>query len=62
MSVKSIAAPDKPTYVTIDFEKGVPVAVDGEKMKASDVIRKLNKLGGRQHRPAGHRGEPAGWA
>ncbi len=32
--------------MTIDFEKGVPVAVDGEKMKASDIIRKLNKLGG----------------
>ena len=46
MSVSPITAPDKPTYVTIDFEKGVPVAVDGEKMKASDVIRKLNKLGG----------------
>ena len=46
MSVSPIAAPDKPTYVTIDFEKGVPVAVDGEKMKASDIIRKLNKLGG----------------
>ena len=46
MSVSPITAPDKATYVTIDFEKGVPVAVDGEKMKASDVIRKLNKLGG----------------
>ena len=46
MGVSPIAAPDKPTYVTIDFEKGVPVAVDGEKMKASDIIRKLNKLGG----------------
>ena len=46
MSVSPIAAPDKATYVTIDFEKGVPVAVDGEKMKASDIIRKLNKLGG----------------
>ena len=46
MSVSPITAPDKPTYVTIDFEKGVPVAVDGEKMKASDIIRKLNKLGG----------------
>ena len=32
--------------MTIDFEKGVPVAVDGQKMKASDIIRKLNKLGG----------------
>ena len=39
-------APDKPTYVTLDFEKGRPVAIDGEKMKASDIIRKLNKLGG----------------
>ena len=46
MSVSPIAAPDQPTYVTIDFEKGVPVAVDGEKMKGSDIIRKLNKLGG----------------
>ncbi len=46
MGVGPITAPDAPTYVTIDFEKGVPVAVDGEKMKASDIIRKLNKLGG----------------
>ncbi len=46
LGVSPIDAPDKPTYVTIGFEKGVPVSVDGEKMKASDVIRKLNKLGG----------------
>ena len=46
MSVSPAMAPDAPTYVTLDFEKGVPVAVDGEKMKASDIIRKLNKLGG----------------
>ena len=46
LEVSPITAPDAPVYVTIDFEKGVPVAVDGEKMKASDVIRKLNKLGG----------------
>ena len=46
MGVSPISAPDAPTYVTIDFEKGVPVAVDGEKMKGSDIIRKLNKLGG----------------
>ena len=39
-------APDVPTYVTIDFAQGVPVAVDGVKMKASDVVRKLNELGG----------------
>ena len=46
MGVSPAAAPDKPTYLTLDFVKGVPVAVDGEKMKASDIIRKLNKLGG----------------
>ena len=46
MGVTPIDAPDVPTYVTLDFEKGRPVAIDGEKMKASDIIRKLNKLGG----------------
>ncbi len=46
LGVSPMAAPDAPTYVTIDFEKGRPVAVDGEKLKASDVIRRLNKLGG----------------
>jgi argininosuccinate synthase len=46
MGVSPVTAPDAPTYVTIDFEKGWPVAVDGEQMKASDIIRKLNKLGG----------------
>ena len=46
MGVSPITAPEVPTYVTIDFVKGVPVAVDGEKMKGSDIIRKLNKLGG----------------
>ncbi|MBD5152467.1 MAG: argininosuccinate synthase [Oscillibacter sp.] len=46
MGVSPAAAPDAPTYVTLDFVKGVPVAIDGEKMKASDIIRKLNKLGG----------------
>ena len=46
LGVSPEKAPDKATYVTIDFENGVPVAVDGEKMKGSDIIRKLNKLGG----------------
>ena len=46
MSVSPAMAPDTPTYLTLDFEKGVPVAIDGEKMKAADIIRKLNKLGG----------------
>ena len=46
MGVSPIDAPDKPTYVTLDFEAGVPVALDGEKMSAKDIILKLNKLGG----------------
>ena len=47
MGVSPIAAPDKAAYVTIDFEKGVPVAVDGEKMKVSKLIEGLNELGGK---------------
>ena len=46
MGVSPFKAPDKPTYVSLTFEKGVPVAIDGEQMKASDIIRKLNQLGG----------------
>ena len=46
MGVSPIAAPDKPTYVTLDFEQGVPVALDGEKMTAKNIILKLNELGG----------------
>ena len=46
VGVSPMQAPDVPTYVTLEFEKGRPVAIDGEKMKASDIIRKLNKLGG----------------
>ena len=46
MGVSPYQAPDTPTTVSVSFEAGVPVAVDGEKMKVSDIIRKLNKLGG----------------
>ena len=46
MGVSPAMAPDKPTYVTISFEAGAPVALDGEKMKASKIIEKLNALGG----------------
>ena len=46
MGVSPIDAPDKPTYVTLDFEKGVPVALDGVKMTATDIIWKLNEIGG----------------
>ena len=46
MSVSPYQAPDVPTLVSIDFEAGVPVAVNGEKMKPSAIIAKLNELGG----------------
>ncbi len=46
MGVSPFQAPDKPTYVTLEFDKGVPVAINGEAKKASDIIRDLNQLGG----------------
>ena len=47
MGVSPIDAPDTPTYVTLEFEQGVPVAIDGEKKSAKDIILKLNELGGK---------------
>ena len=47
MGVSPLQAPDEPTYVTIDFEKGVPVALDGKKMTATEMIWKLNEIGGK---------------
>ena len=47
MGVSPIQAPDKPTYVELDFEQGIPVAIDGEKMSAKNIILKLNELGGK---------------
>ena len=47
MGVSPEMAPDKPTYVKISFEKGVPVAIDGKKMGAVDIVKTLNKLGGK---------------
>ncbi len=46
MGVSPMQAPDTPTYVTLDFEKGVPVALDGTKMSAKEIILKLNEIGG----------------
>ncbi len=40
-------APDEGEYVTMKFEKGVPVSINGEEMKVADIIRKLNALGGK---------------
>lgn len=46
LGVSPIKAPDKPTYVTIHFEKGIPTAIDGKEMDGVSVIKKLNELGG----------------
>ena len=46
MCVSPEQAPDKPTYVTIGFEKGVPVSLDGKKMSAKNIILALNEVGG----------------
>ena len=46
MGVSPEQAPDVPTYLTLSFEKGVPVALDGQKMSAKEIILKLNELGG----------------
>ena len=46
MGVSPEMAPDKPTYVTVHFEKGIPTAVDGKEMDAVELVKTLNKLGG----------------
>ncbi len=46
LGVSPEKAPDKPTYVTVSFEKGVPVALDGKKMDSVELVKTLNKLGG----------------
>ncbi|MDN5012323.1 argininosuccinate synthase [Streptococcus sp. SN3] len=48
LTVAPEEAPDSPVYVNIDFEAGVPVALDGKKMKLADLILELNNLAG-QH-------------
>ena len=47
LGVSPEKAPDEGEYVTMTFEAGVPTSVNGEKMKVSDIIRKLNELGGK---------------
>ena len=47
LGVSPEKAPDEPEYVTMTFEKGVPTSVNGKKMKVSDIIRELNRLGGK---------------
>ena len=47
LGVSPIDAPDAPTYVELDFVQGAPVALNGEKMSAKNIILKLNELGGK---------------
>ena len=47
MGVSPMQAPDEPTYLTLEFEAGRPVALDGVKMSAKEIILKLNELGGK---------------
>ncbi|HHK60375.1 MAG TPA: argininosuccinate synthase [Desulfobacterales bacterium] len=46
LSVSPEAAPDRPTYIEIDFEKGDPVAIDGERLSPARLLARLNELGG----------------
>ncbi|MDR3304717.1 MAG: argininosuccinate synthase [Clostridiales Family XIII bacterium] len=46
MSVPVEQAPDTPAFVEIDFEKGVPAALNGEKLSPVDLVRELNRIGG----------------
>ena len=47
LGVSPEKAPDKAEYVTMHFEKGIPTSINGKEMKASDIIRELNRLGGK---------------
>lgn len=47
LGVSPMAAPDAPTYVELEFEKGVPVAMDGVEYKPREIIEMLNELGGK---------------
>lgn len=46
MGVSPEKAPDHPFYVTLDFEKGIPTALNGQKKTALEIISELNKIGG----------------
>ena len=46
MGVSPMQAPDQPTYLTLDFEEGKPVALNGKKMSAKEIVLALNELGG----------------
>ena len=47
MTVSPEKAPDKPEYIEIEFEKGEPISINGEKLSPVELLSKLNKLGGK---------------
>ena len=46
LGVSPEKAPDQPTYLTLSFEKGIPVALNGEKLDSIELMARLNKIGG----------------
>ena len=59
LTVPPEKAPDKPEYVTMTFEAGIPKSLNGKEMKVSEIITELNKLGGKHgHRHHRYRGKP----
>ncbi|MBO4327134.1 MAG: argininosuccinate synthase, partial [Clostridia bacterium] len=47
MSVSPMAAPDEPEYITLEYEKGIPIALNGVKMTPKEIVLKLNEIGGK---------------
>ncbi len=47
MGVSPMDAPDEPAFITLGFEKGVPVSLDGESLSPYEIILKLNEIGGK---------------
>lgn len=47
LGVSPIQAPDKPTYIKIGFEKGIPTTLDGKKLNGVEMVSALNKIGGK---------------
>ena len=47
LGVSPEKAPDKPTYVTLHFEKGIPTSIDGKELSPVELIETLNKVGGK---------------
>ncbi len=47
LGVSPLQAPDEPTYITLEFESGVPTSLNGEKMSGKEIVLALNEIGGK---------------